>query len=436
MYRRNLKIPAVTLATLAMTAAGAHAQRVQFPTSTAQLAQGSGAYGQPPSTYAPQGSTFAPPNATYPPPGNAYGAPGATYSAPATTSSPFTSTPGSYGAMGPPPTFDPYASGEIGAPSTAVPYGFAPQQIVPQQTSPIYPNGVSTPFDWQQGSYGFQGNEGFTIQAQRLFQELGVEHTWIAGDQGDPSDLDISRSEIYTTMAFPFPYFTQAPLLVTPGFAANFLGGPVGDPAPPMMMPRGPDLPPRFYDAYLDLAWFPQFTQQIGAELGVRTGVWTDFDHLNDDSVRLLGRGLMKVSITPQLDILFGVVYLDRVEVKLLPAGGVYWRPTPEWDLYVVFPNPKIRKRFTTVGNSDWYYYFAGEYGGGSWTVDRVGTADRIDINDLRASFGLEWETQTQIRGHIEAGYVFDREVIFADTGMPARFEPDDTFMVRGGVDF
>ena len=41
-----------------------------------------------------------------------------------------------------------------------------------------------------------------------------------------------------------------------------------------------------------------------------------------------------------------------------------------------------------------------------------------------------------RLRGHIEVGYVFDREVIFADTGTPAEFKPDDTFMVRGGVDF
>ena len=41
-----------------------------------------------------------------------------------------------------------------------------------------------------------------------------------------------------------------------------------------------------------------------------------------------------------------------------------------------------------------------------------------------------------EMRGHIEAGYVFDREVIFADSSMTPTFKPDDTFMLRGGVDF
>jgi hypothetical protein len=271
------------------------------------------------------------------------------------------------------------------------------------------------------------------VYAQRCVDELGFETTWLYGDHNEANEFGFTRLEFYSTFALPILGNIETPLLVTPGFAANFLNGPLGDPA---MVPRGPDLPPRIYDAYLDAAWYPQFNQWLGAELGVRTGVWTDFDHVTSDSVRLLGRALAKVSCSPNLDVLFGVVYLDRVRIKLLPAGGVYWRPAPEWDLYLVFPNPKVRKHFTSVGNSEWYWYVAGEYGGGSWTVDRSGTSDRIDINDIRAIGGVEWETQTKIRGHVEIGYVFDREIIFADTNMPETFRPDDTVMVRGGVDF
>jgi hypothetical protein len=163
--------------------------------------------------------------------------------------------------------------------------------------------------------------------------------------------------------------------------------------------------------------------------------VWSDFDHVTTDSIRFLGRGLASISVNPTFDILFGVVYLDRLKVKILPAGGVYWRPTPDWDAYIVFPNPKIRPSWTTIGNSKWYYYVAGEYGGGSWTVNRDGLGDRIDINDIRALGGIEWETQTMIRGHLEAGYVFNRQVIYNDN-MTGEFNPSDTFMVRGGIEF
>jgi hypothetical protein len=126
---------------------------------------------------------------------------------------------------------------------------------------------------------------------------------------------------------------------------------------------------------------------------------------------------------------------LDRIDVKLLPAGGFYYRPTPEWDMYLVFPNPKVRRFLTAIGNSKWYAYAAGEYGGGSWTVRRFHRDDRIDYNDIRIIGGLEWETQTFIRGHIEVGYVWDREIIFL-SGLPPSFTPDDTIMLRAGIDF
>jgi hypothetical protein len=221
--------------------------------------------------------------------------------------------------------------------------------------------------------------------------------------------------------------------LITPGFAFNWFDGPIGPTA---------DLPPRVYDAYLDTAWFPRFNQWLGADLGVRTGVWTDFEAVNSDSIRILGRGLGVISLSPRMDVHVGVWYLDRNRVKLLPAGGVHWRPNTEWDMFLIFPNPKVRKRFVNVGSSQWWWYVAGEYGGGRWTIERsagglaAGADDDIDYNDIRVMGGLEWETATQARGHVEVGYVFDREIVYAGTNLPPEFDLDDTWMVRLGFDF
>jgi len=337
------------------------------------------------------------------------------------------------GGVSPPPPFDPYATGSpLGAPPPAVPYSYTPPPVA-TPASPLYPNGL--PYQFQPTP---PGGEGYYATAQRLLQELSAEFTWLYGKQTDPNDLGITRVELTSTFAVPMFYNVETPLLVTPGFAFNWLDGPLSDPAD---VPRGPDLPPRLYDAYLDFAWYPRVNQWLGAELGIRTGVWSDFDRVDMDSIRILGRGLASVSLTPQLDILFGVVYLDRLRIKLLPAGGVYWRPTPEWDAYLVFPNPKVRKYWANIGNAKVYWYAAGEYGGGSWTVDRPAAGanlaidDQIDINDIRVIGGIEWETQTQIRGHVEAGYVWDREVLFR-SGEPGQFNPDDTIMLRAGIDF
>jgi hypothetical protein len=330
--------------------------------------------------------------------------------------------------VSPPPPFDPYAPGTpLGAPPPAVPYSYTPPPVAGPQTSPLYPNGL--PYQMPTPS-----TEGYYATAQRLLQELSAEFTWLYGKQTDPNDLGITRLELSSTFAVPMFYNVETPLLITPGFAFNWLQGPLTD---PMAMTPQPDLPPQVYDAYLDFAWYPRVNQWLGAELGVRTGVWSDFASFDSDSIRILGRGLASVSLTPQLDILFGAVYLDRLKIKILPAGGVYWRPTPEWDAYLVFPNPKVRKFWASVYNTKVYWYAAGEYGGGSWTANRLGMADpdQFDINDIRVIGGIEWETQTQIRGRVEAGYVWDRELVFR-SGAPPPFNLDDTVMLRAGIDF
>lgn len=312
-----------------------------------------------------------------------------------------------------------------------MPYNYTPPPVAAPQTTPLYPDGL--PYQFQAPA-----TNGYYAATQKLLQELSLEFTWLYGDQTNPSDLGITRVELTSTLALPMFYNIETPLLVTPGFAFNWLDGPLSDPA---AVPRGPDLPPQLYDAYLDFAWYPRVNQWLGAELGIRTGVYSDFDHVTTDSVRILGRGLASVTLTPQLDILFGAVYLDRLDVKILPAGGVYWRPTPEWDAYLVFPNPKVRKFWANIGNTKWYWYAAGEYGGGSWTVDRPaagpnpGLGDQIDINDIRVIGGVEWESQTQMRGHFEVGYVWDREILFR-SGQPGPFRLDDTIMLRAGIDF
>lgn len=432
---------------LSLLAAPLRAQRVQFPTP-AQPVQATSPYTVAPSPYAVPANPYGVPTTTAPPP--TFGSP---VSPPPAVGTPYPTTPYSPppsfaspvptyspSAVGPPPPFDPYTSGNSVAPPPppTMPYTYTPPPMpaYPQQPAPLVPN--AAPYQYQPPPYDIQtSGEGYWAKTQKFLQELSFEFTYLYGKHSDPFDLEISRAEISSTFAFPMFYNIETPLLVTPGFAVNWLEGPLSGPpilGPPAMA-GGPDLPSQLYDAYLDFAWYPRCYEWLGGELGFRTGVWSDFDNVNSDSIRLLGRALASVSVSPNLDILFGAVYLDRVDVKLLPAGGVYYRPTPEWDMYLVFPNPKVRKFLTAIGNSKWYGYAAGEYGGGSWTVQRQTTEDRIDINDIRVSGGLEWETQTMIRGHIEVGYVFDREVVFV-SGDPPNFRPDDTIMLRAGIDF
>jgi hypothetical protein len=423
---------------LSLLAPSLVAQRVQFPTP-AQPVQVTTPYTVPGTTAPPP--TYVSPVSPPPAVTSPYTVPST--SPPAAVVSPYPTTPFSPPpAIGPPPTFDPYAvGGSVAPPPPAIPYTpptpvptLPPPGVPPVAPPPLVPG----PPPYQPAPYDITtSGEGYWAKTQKLLQELSFEYTFLFGRSSHPNEFGMNRAEVSSTFAFPMFYNIETPLLVTPGFAVDWLDGPFsGPPIPgPPPMAGGPDLPPRLYDAYLDFAWYPRCYEWLGGELGFRTGVYSDFDNVNSDSLRFMGRGLASVGVAPNLDILFGAVYLDRVDVKILPAGGVYYRPTPDWDLYLVFPNPKVRRFLTAIGNTKWYGYAAGEYGGGSWTVARQTTDDRIDYNDIRLIGGLEWETQTQIRGHIEAGWVFDREIVFV-SGDPPNFKPNDTIMLRAGVDF
>jgi hypothetical protein len=357
------------------------------------------------------------------------------------------------------PTFDPYANPSLGSPPADVPYASpyagSPYTVAPSSQPVVgtpFPS-TSTPFtgtpapatgstlfqnsstpQWSNSAtYNHQNSDGTVARLQRFLQQLSFEQTYLWGDHNDIGNLAWNRTELAATFGVPIFYNPNTPLLITPGFAFNWLSGPSGPDA---------DLPPRLYDAYLDTAWYPRFSPVIGADLGFRTGVWSDFEVINSDSVRFLGRGLGVITLSPRMDVLVGVWYLDRNDVKILPAGGLHWKPNTEWDIYAVFPNPKVRKRFVNVGSSQWWWYVAGEYGGGRWTIQRsddglaAGADDDIDVNDIRVIGGFEWETATQARGHVEAGYVFDRQIIYGQTSQPSFYDLDDTWMVRVGVDF
>ena len=94
----------------------------------------------------------------------------------------------------------------------------------PQQPGALFPDGA--PIQWQPAPYTTSG-EGYWQKTQRFLQELSFEHTYLYGDHTDPFDLEINRTELSSTFAIPILYNIETPLLVTPGFAANWLEGPL-----------------------------------------------------------------------------------------------------------------------------------------------------------------------------------------------------------------
>jgi len=387
----------------------AQGQRLQF---TQGSVGGSATRNQPaPSTplnNPPPQSNFDP-YATSPSPG-------------ASSVAPSLGSPGgmSYGAPAPVPS-----GGGIGSPLVPPPPNSYGQPYPGMQPPVLFPNGIQTPGmptvappAWANPAPG---------PYLKLFQNIRFQYTWLAGDQ-DSVDLDINDIEVGATMAFPNFLFSGQPIFVSPGFVFHVWDGPRG--------PSPADLPSQAYSAFVDLGWRPQsrFTPNLSAELGLRFGVHSDFEHITADSVRYQGTGLGVIRLTPALTMKAGIVYLDRADIKLLPAGGFYYEPDQYTKFDIFFPRPKLARYFTTIGLTDVWWYVGGEYGGGNWTIERpTNPSDRVDINDIRVFVGLEWTHPNQLQGFFEAGYVFEREIVYVVRPQDS-VDLNDTFMLRAGL--
>jgi len=292
-------------------------------------------------------------------------------------------------------------------------------QPPPAGWDPYAPPGSTPPTLLPEDPY-LQFDSPVTVATmQKLVQEVRVDYLWMPGNGA--AEFGINDMELSTTFAFPMFYNAQTPLLVTPGFAMHCWNGPVSVGQQPA------DLPPQVYDGYLDAAWNPQVTPWLGGELSFRIGVYSDFSRVTHDSVRYMGTGMAVLSFTPSFQVKAGVMYLDRNRVKILPAGGLIWTPNPDVRFEILFPDPKLARRLSTIGNTEWWGYARGEYGGGAWTVKRAAIAapavanqiDSIDYNDLRFAF--------------EVGLAFEREIRYRSSSPPV-FRPNSTVFLRGGL--
>ncbi|MDP6721236.1 MAG: hypothetical protein QGF59_21390, partial [Pirellulaceae bacterium] len=159
-------------------------------------------------------------------------------------------------------------------------------------------------------------------------------------------------------------------------------------------------------------------------------------ENSNERIVRWLGRALVRYEWIPgKLQLVGGIVYLDREDYKLLPGGGVIWIPNEEWLFQLIAPIPKIARRVSWDGEAEHWIYIAGEVGGDTWGVERAsGAVDRLTMIDFRALTGVERKLDGGAGARLEFGYVFGRNLQFASS--TADFELDDTFLIRGVIAF
>jgi hypothetical protein len=198
------------------------------------------------------------------------------------------------------------------------------------------------------------------------------------------------------------------------GFGFHVFSGPVQT-----------DMPPRAYDFSIGY----QIREQIGPlafDLAAAVQASSDFDGNARKGIQYPGHGVGYLTVRPELDLVFGVDYLDRADIKLLPVAGLIWKPNPETRFELVFPRPRAIFQL----NETYRLYFYGELGGGTWAILRPTLGnDLATYRDLRACIGLESVDKDGRQWAIEAGYLFDRELEY--TSGIGNMPLNDTLMVR-----
>ncbi len=344
------------------------------------------------------------------------------YGTPGTGSTGFGGTPNS--GLG-------YGSGSVYSSPPPTTYGspvFPPSAYPSGSPNSLFPQGFGDPY----GNTLLPIASG--ISAYDLLRGPRFRQMFVTG--GDNQD-DLGMMETDVSLGFTWNNFlySNQPLRIAPSFSLWLFDGPITTPS------HQADLPGNAYGGFLDFSWQSDPNQIVGGEFGLRVGAFSDFNTFNSDSIRILGRGLMAFRLTPTSTLKAGVYYLDRDSIKLLPAGGVICQPNPFTRYDIFFPEPKMAKYWRTLGTQDVWWYLAGDFGGGSWTVTRATTQleERVDINQIEATFGFEWGRSELLRmgqrtAFIEFGGAFNRQLKY-------QYSDDDqslatAFLFRAGFGY
>lgn len=188
--------------------------------------------------------------------------------------------------------------------------------------------------------------------------------------------------------------------------------------------PERTDMPPHLFDFSLALqrrVWKGNFGYDVAASIMAST----DFEGSSRRGIRYPAHAVGYLRVLPAWQLVFGVDYLDRRDVMLLPVGGVIWLPHPDMRFELVFPRPRIVLQLTDTDRLT----IGGDLGGGTWAIERADyTDDLVTYRDLRLTVGLEDVDEDGDWSAIEISYIFDRKLEY-ESGI-GDYYPRETVMI------
>jgi hypothetical protein len=254
------------------------------------------------------------------------------------------------------------------------------------------------------------------------FQKANFMASWMP-NFGGRDGFGISQMGANLLFGFPLPD-RESPLLVTPDYTVNFLDGPTWRP-----------VPARLHEASVDFHHFRAINDRWTVDAAVTIGSYADEENFaTSDSFRTSGRVLGMYQADPQTKWIFGALYVNRANARLLPALG-YIHATEDVSIELVFPRPRYAWRTWSNGPPGYderWCYIQGEFGGGVWSIDRPsGARDTLSYSDMRFIVGTERKIVGGLSHRWEVGYVFGRELEF--DGFGGTVDIDPSMFIRTG---
>lgn len=269
---------------------------------------------------------------------------------------------------------------------------------------------------------------------QKVFKYRGdASASYLFVPKGDDAGLGIHEVEGRLLFAFPWETMRERTclnngyFLLTPSFKYNHWAQ--------SNVPRTPfEMPDSTFDAGLTTLLMTQLRDlEVKVELSV--GLASSFKKVDGDAFYIRGRamGALPIDNDKQVQATGGLIYYDRIEYKIVPSGGIIWRPNEQNVVRLVYPDPRWSRYLTKLNETDWWFYIGGEIGGGRWLIeDRAGRSFNTDYNDYRVGLGLTFDC-VKLKGGFEVGGAFGRKLV---SKQGVWYEPKDSVYLKTGFLF
>lgn len=158
----------------------------------------------------------------------------------------------------------------------------------------------------------------------------------------------------------------------------------------------------------------------------------TDFDGLTTDDIGLAGLALGRYPWRTNVSVTVGAVYARSFgHDRLFPALGATWNPSPDWQVDVVFPRPRVSYQATASTK----LYLGMEPGGDQWNVRLNGQSRDLALEEYRAGAGVDYALVGRWVLSLQGGQVFSRGIkVYDGRDQESKRDLDDTWFARIGL--